>query len=86
LSEVELSRYVGVYENPLQSRVEVILKNGGLVFKVSGNEFPMTRLGEHRFSIPRPTANEIAFVMGPDGKAQFRHTGLRAWKRVQAAK
>jgi CubicO group peptidase (beta-lactamase class C family) len=86
LSEAEMSRYVGVYDNPMQSRVEVISKNGELIFKVSGNEFTMTRIGEHRFSIPRPTANEIAFVMGADGKAQFRHTGLRAWKRIQTTR
>lgn len=83
LSEVELLKYVGIYDNPRQSRVEVVLKNGGLIFRVSGNELPMTRIGEHRFSIPRPTANEIAFVIGPDGKATFRHTGLRAWKRIE---
>jgi hypothetical protein len=80
-----MSRYVGVYQNN-QSRLEIVMKGGKLMFVVSGNELPMTRIGEHRFSVPRRNANELTFVMGADGKAEYRHTGLRAWKRIEEKK
>jgi CubicO group peptidase (beta-lactamase class C family) len=85
ISEAEMSRYVGVYQNN-QSRLEIVMKGGKLMFVVSGNELPMTRIGEHRFSVPRRNANELTFVMGADGKAEYRHTGLRAWKRIEEKK
>jgi hypothetical protein len=81
MTEDEQSRYVGIYENN-QSRVEIVVKGAKLMFIVSGSELPMTRIGEHEFSIPRRNANKLTFVMGSDGKAEYRHSGLRAWRRV----
>jgi CubicO group peptidase (beta-lactamase class C family) len=81
LTEAEQSRYVGIYENN-QSRVEIVVKGGKLMFIVSGAELPMTRIAEHEFSIPRRNANKLTFVIGSDGKAEYRHTGLRAWRRI----
>jgi CubicO group peptidase (beta-lactamase class C family) len=82
MTEAEISKYIGIFENN-QSRVEIVVKDSKLLFRVSGTEFAMTRIGEHRFSIPRSNANEITFVMGAGGKAEYRHTGLRAWKRIR---
>ncbi len=80
ITEAEMSGYVGIYENN-QSRLEIVAKDGKLLFVLSGTELPMTRIGEHRFTVPRRSANELTFVLGADGKVEYRHTGLRAWKR-----
>jgi hypothetical protein len=72
MTEAEISKYIGIFENN-QSRVEIVAKDSKLLFRVSGTEYAMTRIGEHRFSITRGNANEITFVMGADGKAEYRH-------------
>jgi hypothetical protein len=65
------------------------LKEGKLVLKREGGEFPITKIGDGRFSIKKPTeseAEEFVLVPGSDGKAEFLHIGRHALRKVQAKK
>jgi CubicO group peptidase (beta-lactamase class C family) len=86
VSEAEIREYVGTYTNKPEN-AELLLKQGRLVLKRGDGEFPITKIGDHRFSIVKPSeseAEEFVLVRGGDGKAEYLHIGRHALKKVQA--
>ena len=88
IGEAEISEYVGIYRNTPES-AELLLKQGRLVLKREDGEYPITKIGDHRFSIVKSSeseAEEFVLVRGGDGKAEYLHMGRHALKRVQTGK
>jgi CubicO group peptidase (beta-lactamase class C family) len=84
ISKAELSGYVGTYANKPES-VELLVKRGNLVLKREDGEFPITKIGDHRFSVVKPSgteAEEFVLVRGADGKSEYLHVGRHALKKV----
>jgi hypothetical protein len=89
MSDAEMANYVGTYENPSNPVMDIFIKEGRLFFKSSGNEFPLKKIGDYQFGIVTQRSFqyfEFVLVPGADGKALYRHRGLRAWKRAQTSK
>jgi CubicO group peptidase (beta-lactamase class C family) len=87
-SEAEISDCVGKYANKPES-AEILLKEGKLILKRQDGEFPITKIGDHRFSITKSSesgAEEFVLVRGGDGKTEYLHIGRHALKKVQAKK
>ena len=88
VSEAEISEYVGIYTNKPE-RVEILLKQGRLVLKREDGEFPITKIGNYRFSIIKPSkseAEEFVLVRSADRRADYLHIGRHALRKVQAKK
>ena len=88
VSEAEMSEYVGTYTNKPE-RAEILVKQGRLVLKWKDGEFPITKIGNYRFSIKKPNeseAEEFVLVRAADGKAEYLHMGRHALRKVQAKK
>jgi CubicO group peptidase (beta-lactamase class C family) len=89
MTEAETANYVGVYESPSDPRMEIFIRDGKLFFRSGSNEYPLKKVGNFRFGIVtqrRFQYFEFVLVPGPDGKALYRHRGLRAWKKAQTSK
>ena len=87
-SEAEISDCVGKYANKPEI-AEILLKEGKLILKRQDGEFPITKTGDYRFSIARPSesgAEEFVLVRAGDGKAEYLHIGRHALKKVQPKK
>jgi hypothetical protein len=55
--------------------------------KPFNGEFPITKIGDYRFSIIRPSESEpeeFVLVRSRDGKPEYLHIGRHALKKVQA--
>jgi CubicO group peptidase (beta-lactamase class C family) len=86
VSETEITQYVGTYRNKPES-VEIVVRQGRLVLKREDGEFPIKKIGDHRFSIIKPNeseAEEFVLVRAADSKAEYLHIGRHALKKVQA--
>jgi CubicO group peptidase (beta-lactamase class C family) len=86
ISEAEISEYVGMYTNKPES-AELLVKQGRFVLKRQDGEFPISKIGDHRFSIVKPSDSEVeefVLVRGDNGKAEYLHIGRHALKKVQA--
>jgi CubicO group peptidase (beta-lactamase class C family) len=77
----ETQEYVGSYSHAPQTW-DVSIKNGKLYVKVDGNEQPLTKSGERKFTFGANNENELVFVPGKSGKIEFIFTELYAAKRV----
>jgi hypothetical protein len=91
MSEAEMDKYVGVYayspvSHPPQ-KIELHVKAGKLFIKIGALEAPLDKVGDWsfaakgEFSFPR-----FSLVPGPDGKAEFLHLAVVAFKRIPAGK
>jgi CubicO group peptidase (beta-lactamase class C family) len=88
VSDAEISEYVGTYTNKPES-VEILVKQGKLVLKRENGEFPITKIGNYRFSFMKPSESEpeeFVLVRGADGPAEYLHIGRHAFRKVQAKK
>jgi len=88
VSEAEISNYVGKYANKPQSAEIFFLKEGKLILKREDGEFPITKIGNCRFSIIKPSGSEpeeFVLVPGAKGKAEYLHIGRHALRKVQEA-
>jgi CubicO group peptidase (beta-lactamase class C family) len=84
MTAAEMANYVGKY-GQREVSVEILLKDGKLILKQGADELAIARIGENRFAASRPTDSrtmEFALVLGPDGKAEYFHNGLRAARRI----
>ncbi|MBO0798064.1 MAG: serine hydrolase, partial [Blastocatellia bacterium] len=84
MTEAEMARYVGVY-GALPNRIEIVIKDGKLLFKGMGHEAQISKLRESRFSATIPGSSqtiEFALVPGADGKAEFLFLGGQALSKV----
>jgi hypothetical protein len=85
ISEEEMKRFAGAYSHAPQLW-EVFIRGGKLFLKVDGNESPLIRIGESKFSTG-PAGEEIAFVRGADGpgnRAEYLFNGLYSARRTRA--
>ena len=88
ISEAEIREYVGRYTNKPEI-AEILMKVGKLVLKREDGEFPITKIGNCRFSIKKPNeseAEEFEMVRAADGKVEYLHIGRHALRKVQAKK
>jgi CubicO group peptidase (beta-lactamase class C family) len=88
VSEAEISDCIGKYANKPES-AEILAKEGKLILKRQDGEFPITKIGDYRFSITKPSESgteEFALVRAGDGKVEYLHIGRHALKKVQAKK
>lgn len=83
ISNAEISELVGTYTNKPE-HAEILVKENKLVLKLEDGEFPITKIGDHRFSITKPDESELqefVVVRGVDGKAEYLHMGRHALKK-----
>jgi hypothetical protein len=88
ISEAEISEYVGTYTNKPES-AEILMKEGRLVLERENSEFPITKIGQYRFSIIKPRESEpteFVLVRAADGKVEYLLIGRHALRKVQAKK
>jgi CubicO group peptidase (beta-lactamase class C family) len=79
----ESDEYVGSYAQNM-ARVEIVQEGNGLMLKQGGGTIPLTKIGSDTFTALFPGFTEplrVAFVRGTDGKVQYFHVRLRAFKR-----
>jgi CubicO group peptidase (beta-lactamase class C family) len=87
VSGSEMSEYVGTYANKPES-AEILVKQGKLILKRADGEFPITKIGNCRFSIIKSSeskAEEFVLVPGANGKAEYLHMDRHALRKVQEA-
>lgn len=84
MSGSEMANYVGKY-GQREVSFEILLRDGKLYLRQGPNEFPISKVGENRFSATPPGNSrpmEFALVPGANGKVEYLHFGLRAAKRL----
>ena len=84
VSESEMKKYIGIYEQPNRFKIEILVKENRLFIKEFNNEMPLTKIGESRFSFQFPRADkpmEIYIKFGKDGEPVFIHQYVWAFKR-----
>jgi len=84
LTEAEMGGYAGVYKNG-STTAEIAIKEGKLVLKMRGAEFPLSKLSADRLGFTPPGAprpEELVVVMGADGKPEYLHRGGRSLKKA----
>ena len=81
LTAAEMQEYSGSYSHAPQTW-DVSVKDGKLVMKFDGKDYPMTKTGERKFTFGANNENEVVFAPGKSGKIDFIFTGLYAAKRV----
>ena len=80
VSEAEISDVIGKYANKPES-AEILVKEGKLVIKREDGVFPITKIGDRRFSIIKPGESEpeeFVLVRVGNGKAEYLHIGRHA--------
>jgi CubicO group peptidase (beta-lactamase class C family) len=83
VSEPEMSKYVGTYTNGSES-AEILVKKGNLILRRKDGELPITKIGNCRFSIIKPSeseAEEFVLVPGANGKAEYLHIDRHALRK-----
>jgi CubicO group peptidase (beta-lactamase class C family) len=84
MTEAEMARYIGVYGDQ-PSRIEIVIKDGKLLFKGEGVEAQVVKLSESRFSATGPSRTvDFALMPGSDGKAEFLFLYGQAFSRIQS--
>jgi CubicO group peptidase (beta-lactamase class C family) len=85
VSEPEMSEYVGTYANGSES-AEILVKKGNLILRGKDGELPITKIGNRRFSIIKPSgsgAEEFILVPGANGKTEYLHLDRHALRKSQ---
>jgi CubicO group peptidase (beta-lactamase class C family) len=79
----EMASYVGIYTN--RWPMEIAVKEGKLVLERFGAELPVTKVGEHRFSVTPEGGKpqEFLLVPGADGKAEYLQMFLWVFRRTR---
>jgi CubicO group peptidase (beta-lactamase class C family) len=88
ISSKEISEYVGTYTNNPE-RAEIVVKEHKLVLKLRDGEFPITKIGDYRFSIKRANeskAQEFVLVTAADGTVEYLHMERHALKKERSNK
>lgn len=82
MTESEMKRYEGSYSN--RWTMKIFIRDGRLFLDFFGQELPVTKIGENRFSAtPRGATQPEEFLIGAgaDGRAEFMHLFLWAFRR-----
>jgi CubicO group peptidase (beta-lactamase class C family)/pimeloyl-ACP methyl ester carboxylesterase len=85
ISQTEITRYVGRYANRFM--VDVFGRDGKLYLRRFGSEFPLTKVGENRFSLTPPGASQaedIRLVPGSGEKPDYLQMYLWAFRKILA--
>ena len=85
LTEEEMKKLVGVYNQPKRFKIEIFIKQGKLFIKEFNQEMPLNRIGENRFSFQFPQAPqplEIYVQPAANGKNGFVHQYVWAFKKM----
>lgn len=82
MSSQERASYTGTYAN--RWTMEIVEKDGGLILKRFGAELPVTRIGEHRFSVTPEGGNpqEFLIVPGADGKPAYMQMFIWVFRKT----
>jgi CubicO group peptidase (beta-lactamase class C family) len=84
ISQAEMVNYTGIYFNKPE-QAQILVKQGKLLLKEADGEFPVTKVGNYRFSISKQCDSATEeFVLVPDdnGKILYLHMGRHALKKV----
>ena len=82
VTAAEMEEVAGAYSHAPQTW-EISIRDGKLYVKVDGNEQPLTKSGERKFTFGANNENELVFVPGKSGKIEFLFTELYAAKKVR---
>jgi CubicO group peptidase (beta-lactamase class C family) len=80
----ELDEYVGRYGQRPGAGVELVRSENGLALKTGSSQAPLTKIGTDVFTVRLPGFPEplrLAIVRGADGRIQYLHNRLRAFRR-----
>jgi CubicO group peptidase (beta-lactamase class C family) len=80
----ELDEYVGRYGQGPGAGVELVRSENGLALKTGSAQAPLTKIGTDVFTVRLPGFSEplrLAIVRGADGRIQYLHNRLRAFRR-----
>lgn len=83
MTEEEMRRYAGTYSNRWD--MDVFVRDGKLFLRRFGEELPISKIGENRFSVhPEglPNAQEFVIVPGADGKSGYLQMFLWVFKKT----
>jgi CubicO group peptidase (beta-lactamase class C family) len=88
LPAAQAAAFVGTYRNPRRFTVEVVAQGNGLVLKRFNRDFPMTFIGDGRFTVDLPRGGQEVVVLGvgKDGRAEYLQMNVWALARVPDAK
>jgi len=78
-----MAKYAGAYWNG-STRIDLVVRDGRLVFRRGGQEVEVVKTGPMRFSMTPPgasSAQTLALVPGADGSVVYLHTGSRALRK-----
>lgn len=85
MTEAEMQKYVGVYDQPKRFKFEVFIKDKKLFVKEFGNEMPLEKIGEDRFAFKFPWADgreEVVIKPARDGKTMILNQYVWAFRRM----
>jgi len=81
----EAERYAGKYAQAGgDAGLSIIVRNGALALNTGTQETPISKVGPNRFEVVRAGVPEdVVFVLGNDGRAEFVYRGTRALARLR---
>jgi len=85
MSETEIRDYVGIYQLPYR-RIELLMKDGKLLFKTGNSERIVKKIGDGRFMATLPAESrglEFSIMRTATGKVEFLHAGGRAMRKLE---
>jgi CubicO group peptidase (beta-lactamase class C family) len=85
MSETEMRDYVGIYQLPYR-RIELLMKDGKLLFKSGNSERIVKKIGDSRFMATLPAESrglEFSMIRTAAGKVEFLHAGGRAMRKLE---
>ena len=85
VSLAEMQKYVGIYDQPNRFRIEIFTRDGKLMIKEFNQEMPLLKIGENRFSLQFPQAQqplEIYVQPAENGKNGFVHQYVWAFRKI----
>ena len=79
-----LAAYPGTYANPRRFTVEIVARDGGLVLRRFGRDFPMRYVepGVFVVDLPRGGTERIVLGPGPNGRSAWMQMNVWALARV----
>jgi CubicO group peptidase (beta-lactamase class C family) len=84
ISQAEMVNYLGTYVNKPE-QAQILVKDCKLFLKLADGEFPVTKVGNYRFSIKKQSnsvVEEFVFVTDANGKIEYLHMGRHALKKM----
>jgi CubicO group peptidase (beta-lactamase class C family) len=86
MTREEMTRYAGWYSQVGDDTgTSVVARDSGLALRTGSAETPIVKVGENEFEIHRANGSveDVWFVLGTDGRAEFLYRGTRAHARLK---